>query len=1126
MAFGTKSGRCWRATSLCLVLGLLLSGVVAAHAQSAPSQLTPEQSKALGEMLELMQQSDKLRDAGKLDDAIEAMTRALAVGEKAFSEGHFSVALSLDKIGMLRMTKGDLAGAETIYLRALAIREKLDGAEHPNVASALSALGTNYLKRENFAAAETAYRRVLAIREKSLGAEHPDVAAALYSLASVYSRRGDYARAEPLLKRALAIQEKVEPDSFFVALTLNNLAYLYLETGNYEQSESLFKRSLALHEKMFGAEHAYVGTPLNSLAVLYRTKGDYLRAEPMLKRALAIQEKTVGPEHPDTAIALTSLAVLYSERGDDERALPLLQRALAIREKAEGAESSTVGATLSSIAHIYNLRGDNKQAVELYQRALAIVEKTLGTDSPLYANVLSNLAVAYSDERDFVRAEPLIKKALAIREKSLGAEHPDLAISLSNLAYVYFAQNEFAREEPLYRRALAITEKAYGAEHPNVGTYLGNLATIYWGRGDTRQTLDLLTRTANLRERNLALILTTGSEEQKRRYMATLQNETDATVSFHASTAPADLGALELALTTILRRKGRVLDAMTDQIGALRRRLNPQDRALLDQLSASRSALARLQLKTPGAAGAEAAARAAERARLDAEVERLEGEVSARSAEFRTLEARPVTLDAVRAVIPADAALVEMFLYRPYEPKTIGKSRFAPPRYVAYVLTRESSAPLFVELGEAAAIERDIAAWRRALTNPASRDVRERGRALDETLMRPVRKLLGASSRYRHLLLSPDGALNLIPFGALVDEENKYLLENYSITYLTSGRDLLRLQLKGESRQPPVVVANPQFGGAATAAAQGSAAQGSATPRAVESSRESSRESSGASPAAGAAESRRSSDMSNVNFKPLPGTKGEAAALGALLPGVLVLTEARASESAVKAVSAPSILHIATHGFFLPDQRQEDSITQSARGLGLGNDTALAAIAARGENPLLRSGLALAGANERGGTGAAAASGEDGVLTAYEAAGLDLWGTRLVVLSACETGVGEVQNGDGVYGLRRALVLAGSESQVMTLWQVSDDATRELMIEYYRRLQTGAARGDALRTVQLAMLSGAQKASGGQQRGLGGDQPGTRRDANWSHPFYWAAFIQSGAWQGMTQAPGTVTSNK
>jgi CHAT domain-containing protein/Tfp pilus assembly protein PilF len=1083
------------AVRLLLLIMLSAAAPAGASAQSDSTAMRPEQTKTLGVMLELMQQSDKSNAEGKTDAAIELMKRALAEGEKVFGESHFSVALSLDKLGMLHLTKGDLAGAEAFYLRALAVREKLDGAEHANVASSLSMLGTTYLKRENFAQAEAAYRRLLDIREKSLGAEHPDTAAALFSLSSVYSRKGDYARAEPLLKRALAIQEKtLGADNFYVALTLNNLAYLYSEKGDFAQAESLYLRSIALHEKLFGPEHAFVGTPLNSLAILYREKGDYLRAEPMLKRALAIQEKTVGPEHEDTAIALNSLALLYSERGDDERALPLLQRALAIREKTEGAESSTVAATLSSIGYIYNGRGDNARAIELYRRALGMVEKTLGAESPLYAAVLGNLAVAYSDERDFTQAEALFKQSLAIREKTVGADHPDLAIALSNLAYVYFARNEFAREEPLYRRALAITEKAYGANHPNVGTYLANLSTIYWGRGDTAETLQLIARNADLRERNLALILTTGSEEQKRRYMATLANETDATVSFHVRTAPNDRGAAELALTTILRRKGRVLDAMTDQIGALRRRLNAQDRALLDQLSAARSELARLQLRA--SAGQEAAA---DKARLETDIERLEAEVSARSAEFRT-QARPVTLEAVRAAIPAGAALVELVLYRPFDPKAVGKSRFGAPRYVAYVLTKDAAAPLWVELGEAEAIDRDIAAWRRALTNPASRDVRERGRALDERLMRPVRKLSGAA---RHLLLSPDGALNLIPFGALVDERNKYLLESYTITYLTSGRDLLRLGLGAVSRQPPVVVANPRFGGATNETGTQS--------RAGEQQSSPASSSASSSPAP----SRRSVEMSNINFLPLPGTKGEAAALNTILPGVLVLTEARASEAAVKGVSAPSILHIATHGFFLPDQRRDETVEANARGLGLGK----AAASARGENPLLRSGLALAGANERGNGSGGAAGGEDGVLTAYEAAGLDLWGTRLVVLSACETGVGEVQNGDGVYGLRRALVLAGSETQVMSLWQVADDATRDLMIAYYRLLQEGAGRGDALRQVQLAMLAGGRAATGDGQdkRGLDVRPGGTRAGGNWSHPFYWAAFIGSGAWQGMSE---------
>jgi CHAT domain-containing protein len=179
------------------------------------------------------------------------------------------------------------------------------------------------------------------------------------------------------------------------------------------------------------------------------------------------------------------------------------------------------------------------------------------------------------------------------------------------------------------------------------------------------------------------------------------------------------------------------------------------------------------------------------------------------------------------------------------------------------------------------------------------------------------------------------------------------------------------------------------------------------------------------------------------------------------------------------------------------------------------------------ENPLLRSGLALAGVNQR-----QSGAGEDGVLTALEATGLDLWGTKLVVLSACETGLGEVKNGEGVYGLRRALVLAGSESQVMSLWQVSDAATRDLMAAYYKRLQAGEGRTEALRQVQLMMIkSGAPGADGrrqtagagtttptaasGQQRGLGIERGQKTLPEDRSHPFYWASFIQSGDWRSL-----------
>jgi len=311
------------------------------------------------------------------------------------------------------------------------------------------------------------------------------------------------------------------------------------------------------------------------------------------------------------------------------------------------------------------------------------------------------------------------------------------------------------------------------------------------------------------------------------------------------------------------------------------------------------------------------------------------------------------------------------------------------------------------------------------------------------------------------VLLSPDGMLNLIPFAALVDDQNRYLVENYTITYLTSGRELLKLQKHGPSKSGPVVIANPKFGDPAKSAKDS---------------------------AAGRSGLQVISREFHQRFGPLDGTAEEAQGLKNLLPNATILTGDQATEKALKQMKAPSILHVATHGFFLP-REQEQKATSGNRAASV---TLFDAVTEVTENPLLRSGIALAGANQLDAT-----NGEDGILTALEASGLDLWGTRLVVLSACETGVGDVQNGEGVYGLRRALVLAGAESELMSLWKVNDDATRDLMIDFYRLLQSGSERADALRQVQLKMLKT-------------GDQ---------NHPYFWAAFILSGDWRKVDLSP-------
>jgi CHAT domain-containing protein len=318
--------------------------------------------------------------------------------------------------------------------------------------------------------------------------------------------------------------------------------------------------------------------------------------------------------------------------------------------------------------------------------------------------------------------------------------------------------------------------------------------------------------------------------------------------------------------------------------------------------------------------------------------------------------------------------------------------------------------------------------------------------------MRPVRRIAPSG----HLLVSPDGALSLIPFAALVDEHGAYAIERYTITYLTSGRDVLRLRESVPSATGAVVVADPKFGNPVVrrAAREGGAAT--------------------------------HIDESQYFFAPLPGVASEVRALRQLLPQATFLTGDEATKPRLMAVRGPAVLHIATHGFFLSDAAAPQDDVRAG-----GDDTTrLARMVGHATNPLVRSGLALTGANASG------ASAGEGVLTALEAAGLDLWGTKLVVLSACDTGVGTVRNGDGVYGLRRAFVLAGAESQLMTLWPVSDRRTRDLMVSFYSTLLRGTPSGEALRDAQLAMLHAAHV-----------------------HPYYWASFILSGRWTALERQP-------
>jgi CHAT domain-containing protein len=831
--------------------------------------------------------------------------------------------------------------------------------------------------------------------------------------------------------------------------------------GKFPEARVPLLRSLAIMERVLGPDDLQVANALGFLSANYNLTGDQARALQLKIRSVEIYEAKLGAANPAFGTELFQLAEYYANQGDYARAATVYERALAVFERAHRSESPQFATAQGMLGTTYYALGDYAAALKYFELSRTLWEKILGPDHFHLAPSYRSLGLVAYDAEDYPRARSMFERAIALNEKGMGPEHHSLTRYLNDLAMLRCTTGDFAGGENLYQRAIANHERNANLGHPAVKVSLLGLARCYAAEGKLTDAVRAQSRANELSEQYLSANLAVGSEREKLAFLSDLSSQLSRNISLHVRSAPADPLARDLAITSILQRKGRIQDTMADSLAVLRRRSAPEDRALIERLNTVNSALAKLILSPP--AKTTPAERQAQCGTLEAERDSLEDQISRQTEGFYQ-RAVPVSLAAVRAAVPAGAALVEFAIYRPFDPGAPNNAKaFAEPRYVAYVIAHEGEVR-WTDLGEAGAMDAAVAHFRQAVRDPHRRDVVQRARELDQRLMQPVRALLGDAQQ---VLISPDGQLNLVPFAALIDERGKFLLERYDFSYLTSGRELLRMQVARASKGRALVVANPRFG------------EQAANP--LPSSRATRK------PAAHSAVSRSSttaSDLSSVYFAPLTGTELEARSIQTQFPDAKLLLGAQATEAALKQAVAPSILHIATHGFFLAEPPGAVVPAGSRGALSASRDPYTLRLV---DNLLLRSGLALADANLHN------QGGDDGVLTASEAAGLNLWGTKLVVLSACDTGVGEVRTGEGVYGLRRAFVLAGAESLVMSLWPISDYTTRTMMARFYENLRQGLGRGAALRQVQLEML---------------------HKDPH-LHPFYWANFIQSGEWAGL-----------
>jgi CHAT domain-containing protein/Tfp pilus assembly protein PilF len=1112
-----------------VALGVVPLGMLTPTVGQVTAQISSQDQEVLAEAERLSQQAIELYQQGKYNEAIPLQEKLLAIFKKILGENHSSTAAILNTLAQLYDFQGKYSEAEPLYKQALAIRKEQLGDNHPDTARSLNDLAGLYQHQGKYSEAEPLYKEALAIRKKSLGDNHPDTAISLNDLALLYQYQGRYSEAESLYKEALVTLKKQLGDNHpYTANSLNNLALLYQYQGKYSEAESLYKEALAIIKQQLGDNHPYTATSLNNLAFFYKFQGRYAEAEPFYKEALAIRKKQLGDDHPDIAQSLNNLAGLYQSQGKYAEAEPFYKEALAIMKKQLGDDHPNIATILGNLAELYQNQGKYAEAELLYKEALAIMKKQLGDNhlataislnnlaglynsqgryakaEPLYeevlatfkkqlgdnhpntasslnnlaslyrnqgkyakaeprykealairkkqlgdnhpdtANSLDHLGLLYIYQGRYAEAEPLLKEALAIRKKQLGDNHPDTATSLNNLASLYPNQGRYSEAEPLYKEALAIYKAQLGDNHPLTANSLNNLAVLYQSQNDIPQAINYLTQGIAVEEYNLSQNLNIGDEKQKRDYIKTISGTTNGAISLNLQSAPNNPEATRLALKTILQRKGRILDVLTNSLQILRQQINdPESQTLLEQLIQKQTQLSNLTFQKPETIKSPEIHRQ-QLTNLQSETQQIEDKLSRRSAEFRNLS-QPITLEAIQKSIPTNAALVEIVRYQPFNQKATKLSeQFGSPHYAVYILFANGEIKA-QDLGETQPIDDNVTAFRRNLADNKTPipQLQKSARQLDEKLTQPIRQLLGNT---KTLLLSPDSALNLIPFEALIDENNQYLVENYQITYLTSGRDLLRQKEKFASQQPPLIIADPLYNQTVQKVAL--------NPK-----------------------STRSINIDESLFPSLEATKAEAEAIKKILPKAIVLTQAQATENAVKQVKKPNILHIATHGFFLESTKNKNTNQRNDKNEGERNSSLQI-----DENPLLRSGLVFAGVKVSQG------AGDDGVLSALEATNLNLVGTKLVVLSACDTGNGDISTGEGVYGLRRALVIAGSESQLISLWKVSDSATKDLMIAYYQRLKNGEGRSEALRQTQLAML----------------------KSKDQKHPFYWASFIPSG----------------
>ena len=992
------------------------------------------------------------------DDFIDALLGWLAeVQQRHLGPDDPGFADTLHERALLALKDADYPRALALHERGLAIREAALGPDHVSVATSLEGLGVVVLEMGDYERARLCFERARSIRRKR-GETPPDLSDVEGHLARLELELGDYRAARSRLEQGLSRVEQARgADDPSVASFANNLGVAMYRAGDLAAARARYEQALRIREKAFGGSDTTLVIPLNNLGAVLEELDDQAGARAAFERARDIAEANLRPEHPLRAESLHSLAHLLRAQGDPASARPLIERSLALRENVLGRDHPALVDGVTLLGIIRADLGDAAAGAKLLERAIRTAERALGEERPVVATPLLALGRLRLDTGDHAAALPLLERSLAIREGALGPDHIELAEVLDALAEAHDRAGRPDRARSLLDRALAIRRHHLGARHPGLIDSLVLVAQLQADSGDRASAFAIALEAEAIAREHFRLTIRTLGERQALLYTRTRARGLDLALSLVCREVLRDPAALREAIDAVIRSRSLVLDEMARRQRSVVRTEDEELRALAGELTRARNRLAHLAVRGPSGERLDHYRALLEGAR--AEKEAAERALAERNASFREDQASDrMGLEAVRGGLPPGSALVG---YVRYDDAEHGSA----PSYAAYVVRPEGGERLFA-LGRAERIDALVSRWRAELLKEGRSGGRSRrrnlasyraaGEALRRAVWDPVVPLLAGA---RTVYVTPDGALGLVSFTSLPWARDRYVAEiGPTLHILPAERDLVADQAPGG--RGLLVAGDPDFRRAA-----------SDTP-----------------PIRTAAFGRRGSPTRGdrdcaspllLEFRRLPHFAQEVAEIAALwrelVPtggDAVTLSRGAATEGAVRRL-APGrrIVHLATHGFFLHDRCRNGMPPAPSEAL-------------------LRSGLALAGASRRGET---TRGQEDGVLTAEEAAGLDLAGVEWAVLSGCDTGMGDVEEGDGVFGLRRAFQVAGARVVIMSLWPV-DDETAHLFMRgiYTARFGSGQPTAEAVRSSSLAVLRSRRA-----------------RDES-DHPFYWAAFVAAG----------------